>query len=79
MNYFKTTITSIQESKTFLDQLQSDYPMLHPECDMNDIYNTKTNENTFTKEQSQDLHNRYDEVYTYLNDPCEYILEINNI
>ena len=53
--------------------------MLHPEDDMNNIIENSTGERTFTEEQSEDLHDRYDEVYIYLDDPCEYILEINNL
>ena len=79
MKYFKTKITNITESKTFLDKLQSAYPMLHPEEDMTQIINTKSRARTFTDEQASDLHDRYDEVYSFLDDPCEYILEINDL
>ena len=79
MKYFKKVITNVEESHLFLDRLQSDYPMLHPEDDMNNIIENSTGERTFTEEQAEDLHNRYDEVYEYLDDPCEYILKINKI
>ena len=79
MKYFKKVITNVEESHLFLDQLQRDYPMLHTEDDMNNIIENSTGERTFTEEQSEDLHDRYDEVYIYLDDPCEYILEINNL
>jgi hypothetical protein len=74
MNYFKKTITSKRESEDFLTFLNTTDQLFHPEEDPRNIIINSTGELLFNEEQSVDLENRLDEIYEYLEDPCEYIL-----
>jgi hypothetical protein len=75
MNHFKKSITNKEESKEFLIFLNETDQLFHPEEDPRDIIKNSTGEKLFTEEQSVDLEIRLDEVYEYLEDPCEYILK----
>ena len=70
---FKNKITTIQESKDFLTQLNQTDQLFHPEEDPRNIISN--NKPLFSEEQSVDLELRLDEIFEYLEDPCQYILD----
>ena len=73
--YYKEPITTTKQAKNFLKEFYKEYPIVHPEDDMSNIVNTKDNSRTFTDEQVEDIHTRFDEVYSIIEDPCLYIIE----
>ena len=72
---YNKTIKTEKEAKAFLKDFYEVYPNVHPEDDMSQIVNTKDNSRTFTDEQVIDIHERVDEIYCLLEDPCEYIID----
>jgi len=72
-SYFTTPITTEDDSINFIHSLHKDEILFHPEDDANDIID-RDGKRLFTEEEAFELNNRLDEVYQYMNDPCEYIL-----
>jgi hypothetical protein len=72
-SYFTTPITTEDDSKNFIHSLHKDGLLFHPEDDAHDIKDHK-GEYLFTDEEAFELNNRLEEVYDYIEDPCEYII-----
>ena len=75
MNNFTKKINSEQDAKDFLIFLNETDRTFHPEDDPRDVIELYTGLNTFTEEQCIHLDNRIQEIYRFLEDPCEYIID----
>ena len=73
-SYFTTPITTEDDAKNFIDSLHKDEILFHPEDDAYDIID-RDGTRLFTDEEALELNNRLDEVYQYMKDPCEYIIQ----
>ncbi len=73
-SYFKTKIRSYEDACKFLQQLNADNLIFHPEDDPADIINI-AGEYTFNKREAKVINKRMDEVWAHMADPCEYILD----
>jgi hypothetical protein len=76
-DYFKTQITSEDESKQFYRKLNSDGLLFHPEDNPNQIINIRKEGlvRLFTDEECKYLNERLDETFEYMTDPCEFIVD----
>ncbi len=71
---YNKTIKTEKEAKKFLKKFYEVYPNVHPEDEMSQIVNAKDHSRTFTDEQVIEIHERIDEIYSLLSDPCGYII-----
>lgn len=82
-NYFKQPITSEEQSKKFFHKLYLDNLLFHPEDDPRIVmtYNrkTKVEKQLFNSEECEYLDQRLKEIYTYMEDPCGFILESTSL
>lgn len=74
MKYIHDPIISEDQAKRFLENLNKDHYLFHPEDDAADIIYFSTGEPVFTEIEARLINQRLEEVYTFLEDPCEYIL-----
>ena len=74
MKNFTKKINSIQDAQAFLTFLNDTDQMFHLEEDPREIIKNTTKQRLFTEEQCVNLENRLDEVFDYLDDPCEYAM-----
>ena len=72
---YNKTIKTEKEAKAFLKEFWTIYPNVHPEDEMSQIVNTKDHSKTFTNKQVINIHERVDEIYCLLEDPCAYIID----
>ena len=75
MKDFAKKINSAQDSKDFLTFLNDSDQLFHPEDNPREIIKNTTGLRLFTEEQCVNIENRLNEVFEYLDDPCEYILD----
>jgi hypothetical protein len=75
MNY-TTPIQSTEDAEGFLFQLVQHGRHFHPEDDAQDIINGATGEPLFTYAEAEQVNNRMYEVYTFMADPCAYLLDL---
>lgn len=73
---FKNKITSTAEAEGFLFCLHDSGLSFHPEDNPASIINSKTGQRVFTDQQAADLTDRMEEVYFYMVDPCDYLLNL---
>ena len=83
-DYFRIPIESKEQAEEYLEMLYTDDLLYHPEDDAGDIITASECPSSggpviwvplFNKEEAQLLNERMDEVWTYLSDPCEFVLE----
>jgi hypothetical protein len=78
MNNFKEEIGSAQEAKAFLTFLNDSDQLFHLDEDPRDIIKNATGLRLFNEEQCTNLEARLEEVFKYLDNPFEYIIEYFN-
>jgi hypothetical protein len=71
---FLTPIKSEAEAEGFFFCLNQQGLLFHPEDDPASVINA--NGRLFNDEESEALRQRIDEVYEFMDDPCEYILKM---
>ena len=72
-NYFKQPITDYDQAAKFLLQLNADNLIFHPEDDPATIIDLQGNY-IFTSIEAEAINDRMEEVWLYMEDPCEFIL-----
>lgn len=68
-----TPITSLESAKGFLMMLEADGKLFHPEDDPETVVSTRGQ--VFTAEEVPHVRLRIDEVYSFMEDPCQFILD----
>lgn len=71
---FLTPIKSESDAEGFFFCLDQEGLLFHPEDDPFSVINA--NGPLFTAEESEALRQRIDEVYEFMDDPCEFILSM---
>jgi hypothetical protein len=71
---FLTPIKSEADAEGFFFCLDQEGLLFHPEDDPSTVINA--NGPLFTAEEAEALRQRIDEVYEFMDDPCEYILKM---
>ena len=71
---FLTPIKSESDAEGFFFCLDQEGLLFHPEDDPSSVINA--NGTLFTAEESEALRQRIDEVYEFMDDPCEFILSM---
>jgi hypothetical protein len=74
--YFLTPLTSFADCEGFLFCLDQDGLLFHPEDDPAIVINDKGQ--LFNPEEVKALRQRIDEVYEFMDDPCEFILSMTS-
>ena len=74
-DYFLSPITRFSDAEGFLFCLDQDGLLFHPEDDPSTVINSKTGNPIFTDEEVLLIRQRIDEVYEFMDDPCQWILE----
>ncbi len=74
-DYFKTPIKSLSDAEGFFFQLEQDDLLYHPEDAPEQIYNAHGR--IFTDAECVLIRARINEVYEFMDDPCEYILTLD--
>lgn len=77
MEFLGTVIQNEADAQGFLFQLDQVGCLFHPEDDPAEVINSATGLPLFTPEQAELVRQRIEEVYAVMNDPCEYILDMN--
>ena len=72
---FTNQIKSTQKAKDFLTYLNDTDQLFHPEDNPRDIISNTTKKRLFNESQCLDLDQRIEEVFFYLDDPCQFILD----
>jgi hypothetical protein len=75
MNY-STPITSAADAEGFLFQLYQHGREFHPEDNAHDIINGATGQPLFTAADADLINERMEEVFTFIVDPCAYLLDL---
>ena len=75
MTNFTKPINSMQEAKDFLTFLHDSDQLFHLDEDPRDIIKNATGLRLFNEEQCTNLEARLEEVFEYLDNPFEYILD----
>ena len=75
MNY-STPIASTADAEGFLFQLVQHGREFHPEDNARDIINGATGQPLFTAADADLINERMEEVFTFIVDPCEYLLNL---
>ena len=70
--YFLTPITKTQDAEGFFFCLYQDNLLFHPEDDPASVFNNA--ERVFTDQESEILRVRIEEIYSVMDDPCDFIL-----
>jgi hypothetical protein len=70
-----TPLTSFADCEGFFFCLDQDGLLFHPEDDPASVINDQGQ--LFNHEDVKALRQRIDEVYEFMDDPCEYILSMN--
>lgn len=73
---FTTPITNTGAAEIFLFQLHDLGLSFHPEDNAQSIINAKSGEAVFTTEEAVAINARMEEVFMYLDDPCDYLLNL---
>jgi hypothetical protein len=71
---FLTPIKSEADAEGFFFCLDQEGLLFHPEDDPSSVINAHGQ--LFTAEESEALRQRIDEIYEFMNDPCEFILSM---
>jgi hypothetical protein len=69
-------ITSVLEAKAFLKALHLNGEAFHPEDPAAEIIDYRTRQRLFTDEEAAKIEKALEQVYLYMNDPCEYYLNL---
>ena len=72
--YFLNPLTSFADCEGFFFCLHQDGLLFHPEDDSFSVINA--NGRILTNEEAEALRRRIDEVYEFMDDPCEFILSM---
>jgi hypothetical protein len=73
---YTTPITSAADAEGFLFQLVQLGLSFHPEDNAHDIVNGATGQPLFTAADADLINERMEEVFTFIVDPCEYLLNL---
>lgn len=73
---FTTPIRSEQDAEGFLFQLHQQGLSFHPEDRAETIIKTTTGERVFTDAEAVEVNARMDEVFGFMDDPCEFLLDL---
>lgn len=71
-DYFLDPITKEAEAEGFFFCLYQDNLLFHPEDDPASVFNNA--ERVFTDEEAEILRVRIEEIYSVMDDPCDFIL-----
>jgi hypothetical protein len=74
-----TTITTTQGAQAFLRYMADTERSYHPDDDPSTIVNVSTGEPTFAPNEWEPLRDRIGEVFSYMDDPYSFIMDIENI
>lgn len=72
---FNTPIKSQSEAESFIFELVQMGLSFHPEDDAHTIIKTTAGDHLFTPEEADLINQRREELFMYLDDPCETMLE----
>jgi hypothetical protein len=73
--YFLNPLTSLADCEGFFFCLDQDGLLFHPEDDPASVINA--NGRIFNDEEANAIRQRIGEVYEFMDDPCEFILSMN--
>lgn len=73
---FSTPIRSQSDAEGFIFQLIQQGLSFHPEDDAQDIIRSGTDQPLFNPEDAVLINQRREELFEYLDDPCETMLEM---
>jgi hypothetical protein len=73
-HYFLDPIKSESDAEGFFFCLHQDGLLFHPEDDPFDVVNK--NGRVFTDSEAHAIRQRLDEIYQFMDDPCEYALSL---
>jgi len=71
---FLTPIKSEADAEGFFFCLDQEGLLFHPEDDPSSVINAHGQ--LFTAEEAEALRQRIDEIYEFMDDPCEFILKM---
>tara|TARA_R100000278_G_C5439788_1_gene153270 strand:- start:70 stop:366 length:297 start_codon:yes stop_codon:yes gene_type:complete len=77
-DYFNQSISTADEAQSFLIRLYLTGDFFHPEDSPYDIVvegEDQNDENLFSREECKQLEHRMEEVWSVLDDPCEFMLK----
>jgi hypothetical protein len=73
-HYFLDPIKSESDAQGFFFCLYQDGLLFHPEDDPSDVVNSGNP--IFTDLEAQEIRQRLDEAFEFMNDPCEFALSL---
>jgi hypothetical protein len=73
---YTTPIASAADAEGFLFQLVQHGREFHPENNAHHIINGATGQPLFTFGEADLINKRMEEVFTFIVDPCEYLLNL---
>lgn len=71
---YTQSIQKEQDAEGFLFSLYQQGLAFHPEDSAETIINTKTGKRTFTDREAASINERMSEVFSVMDDPCDYLL-----
>ena len=74
--YFLDPIKSESDAEGFFFCLHQDGLLFHPENDPGELVIVNKDGLIFTDSEAQKIRQRIDEVYQFMDDPCEYALSL---
>lgn len=75
-DYFLDPIRSFADAKCFFFCLYQDDLLFHPEDDPSIVINGRSGEMLFNDSEVPLIRQRIDEIYEFMDDPCEFILSM---
>lgn len=75
-DYFLDPIRSSADAEGFFFFLYQDNLLFHPEDDPSVVINGRSGEMLFNDSEVPLIRQRIDEIYEFMDDPCEFILTI---
>jgi hypothetical protein len=74
-----TLITNTAGAEAFLRHMSETGRSFHPDDDPSSIVNTSTGKLTFAPEEYEPIRDRIGEVFSYIEDPYSFIMELEDI
>jgi hypothetical protein len=76
MNYINDPIKTLDDAEGFFFQLEQHGKLFHPEDDPSSIIDRQGNP-LFSVSECDQIRQRIEEAYMFMDDPCEYILTLD--
>ena len=74
-----TPITTTEGAQAFLRHMADTGRSFHPDDDPSTIVNVSTGEPTFAPDEWEPLRDRIGEVFSYMEDPYSFIMDLEDI